>query len=172
MSRRPLAARSLGILALLLALSHPAPAAALSCAFYPFQRPAERFGTKELVAHVEVLDVRADGVMDVRVLRVLHGREERPLVAVDTAWALNWNMPRQWGFEPFTRGTQWVMVMLPGIGGRAPWQPQLCRAYLTVEDGSVVGYVADLTRRERLPLDALADRVASPQAPAGLTTSR
>jgi hypothetical protein len=78
-------------LAVLLALAHAAPAAALSCVFLPFQRSGERFGTKELVAHIEVLEVRADGSMDVRILRVLHGREERPVVSVDAAGALGWN---------------------------------------------------------------------------------
>jgi len=156
----------------LLTLAHAAPAAALSCVHSPFQQPGERFGTKELVAQVEVLDVHADRIMEVRVLRVLHGLEDRPIVSVDTRWTLGWNMPQQWGFEPFSRGTQWVIVMLPGDDGRAPWQPQLCRAFLKVEGGSAVGYVADLTRRERVPLDTLAARVASPQVPVGATTSR
>jgi hypothetical protein len=156
----------------LLTLAHAAPAGALSCVHFPFQRPGERFGTRELVAHVEVLEVRDDRTMDVRVLRVFHGLEGRPVISVDTRWALGWNMPQQWGFEPFNRGTQWVIVMLPGDGGPAPWQPQLCRAFLKVEGGSAVGYVSDLSRRERVPLDTLAARIASPQAPAGPTTSR
>jgi hypothetical protein len=101
-------------LAVLLALAHAAPAAALSCVFFPFQRPGERFGTKELGAHIEVLEVPGGRSMDVRILRVLHGREERPVVSVDAAGALGWNMPQQWGFEPFRRSTQWVIVMLPG----------------------------------------------------------
>jgi hypothetical protein len=145
----------------LLTLAHAAPAAALSCAHFPFQRPGERFGTKELVAHVEVLDVHADRIMDVRVLRVLHGREDRPVVSVDAAGALGWNMPKEWGFEPFRRSTQWVIVMLPAHKGSAAWQPQLCRAFLKVEGGSAVGYVSDLTIRDRVALDDLAARVAS-----------
>lgn len=148
-------------LALLLALAHTAPAAALSCVFFPFQHPGERFGTKELVAHIEVLEVRADRSMAVRILRVLHGREERPVVDVDAAGALAWNMPQQWGFEPFRRSTQWVIVMLPAQKGSAAWQPQLCRAFLKVEGGSAVGYVSDLTIRDRVTLDDLAARVAS-----------
>jgi hypothetical protein len=148
-------------LAIVLALAHAAPAAALSCAFLPFQRPGERFGTRELVAHIEVLEVRADRGMDVRILRVLHGREERPVVSVDAAGTLGWNMPQQWGFEPFRRSTQWVIVMLPAQKGAAAWQPQLCRAFLKVEGGSAVGYVSDLTTRDRVTLDDLAARVAS-----------
>ena len=145
----------------LLTLAHAAPAAALSCVHFPFQRPAERFGTKELVAHVKVLDVHADRIMDVRVLRVLHGREDRPVVSVEVAGALGWNMPQQWGFEPFRRSTQWVIVMLPAQKGRAAWQSQLCRAFLKVERGSAVGYVSDLTIRDRVTLDDLAARLAS-----------
>lgn len=172
MIRRRLAARALAALVLLFPLNPATPAAALSCVFYPFQRPGERFGSKELVAHVEVLDVQPDGVMDVRILRVLHGTEHRPIVAVDAARALGWNMPQQWGFEPFTRGTQWTIVMLPGFDGRAPWQPQLCRAYLKVDGGSAEGFVTDLTRRERLPIEGLAERVAPLQPPAAPTRSR
>lgn len=145
----------------LLTLAHAAPATALSCVHFPFQRPGERFGTKDLVAHIEVLEVRADRSMDVRILRVLHGREERPVVSVDAAGTLGWNMPRQWGFEPFRRSTQWVIVMLPAQKGRAAWQPQLCRAFLKVEGGSAVGYVSDLTLRDRVTLDDLAAGVAS-----------
>lgn len=158
-------------LAVLLALAHAAPAAALSCVFLPFPRSGERFGTKELVAHIEELEVRADRSMDVRILRVLHGREERPVISVDAAGALGWNMPQQWNFEPFRRSTQWVIVMLPAQKGSAAWQPQLCRAFLKVERGSAVGYVSHLTIRERVTLDDLAARVASaalwrPQGPA------
>jgi len=156
----------------LLTLAHAAPAAALSCAHYPFQRPGEDFGAKELVAHVDVLEVRAGGTMDVRVLRVLHGRENRPVISVDTRCALGWNMPKQWGFEPFRRGTQWVIVMRPGDEGRAPWQPRLCRAFLKVEGGSAIGHVSDLSKWERVPLDALSARAAAPQPPAGPTTSK
>ena len=145
----------------LLTLAHAAPAAALSCAHFPFQQPGERFGTKELVAHVEVLDVHADRIMDVRILGVLHGREDRPIVSVDARWTLGWNMPQQWGFEPFSRGTQWVIVLQPAHDGRAGWEPQLCRAFLKVEGGSAVGHVSDLTIRDRVTLDDLAARVAS-----------
>jgi len=148
-------------LAVLVALAHAAPAAALSCVHLPFQRPGERFGTKELVAHIEVLEVRADRSMDVRILRVLHGREERPVVSVEAAGTLGWNMPQQWGFEPFRRSTQWVIVMLPAQKESAAWQPQLCRAFLKVEGGSAVGYVSDLTSRDRVTLDDLAAGVAS-----------
>lgn len=149
-------------LAVLLALGHVAPAAALSCVFLPFQRPGERFGTKELVAHIEVLEVRPDRSLDVRILRVLHGREERPLVTVDAAGALGWNMPRHWGLEAFSPGTQWVIVMLPAQEGQAAWQVHTCRAFLKVDGGSVVGHVSDLTRWEQLTQDQLASRVASP----------
>ena len=45
--------------------------------------------------------------------------------------------------------------------GSAAWQPQLCRAFLKVEGGSAVGYVSDLTIRDRVTLDDLAARVAS-----------
>jgi hypothetical protein len=107
--------------------------------------------------------------MDVRILRVLHGREEWPIVSVDIAGVLGWNMPQQWGFEPFSQGTQWLIVLRPGQGGRASWQPQLCRAFLKVDGRSAVGYVSDLTRRERVPLEALPAGVASPQHPAGPT---
>jgi hypothetical protein len=156
----------------LLALAHAAPAGALSCAHFPFQQPGERFGTKELVAHVEVLEVHADRSMAVRVLRVLHGRENRPVISVDTRQTLGWNMPQQWGFEAFSAGTQWLIVLQPAHDGRAGWEPQLCRAFLKVESGGAVGYVSDLSRRERVPLDALAARVASPHPPAGPTTSK
>jgi hypothetical protein len=151
------------------ALWVPGQALALSCVFFPFQAPGERFGSKELLAHVEVLEIRADRAMDVRILRILHGREERPIVSVDIAGVLGWKMPQQWGFEPFSQGTQWLIVLRPGQDGRASWQPQLCRAFLKVEGRSAVGYVSDLTRRERVPLEALAAGVASPQHPAGPT---
>jgi len=52
-------------LAVLLGPAHAALAAALSCVFLPFQRSGERFGTKELVAHIEALEARADRSMDV-----------------------------------------------------------------------------------------------------------
>ena len=113
--------------------------------------------------------IRADRAMDVRILRVLHGREERPIVSVDIAGVLGWNMPQQWGFEPFSQGTQWLIVLRPGQDGRASWQPQLCRAFLKVDGRSAVGYVSDLTQRERVPLEALVAGVASPQHPAGPT---
>ena len=156
------------VLSALLMLARPAPAVALGYVFHRLQAPGERLGTKELVAHVEILEVRADRTMDVRVLRVLHGREDRPVVTVDTAGALGWNMPQQWGFAPFSRGTQWVIVLLPAQEGRAAvWQPQLCRAFLKVEGGTAVGYVGDLAKRERVALDALAARVAAPEPPVG-----
>lgn len=117
----------------LLTLAHAAPGAALSCVHFPFQQPGERFGTKELVAHI----------------------------SVDAAGALGWNMPQQWGFEPFRRSTQWVIVMLPVQKGRTAWQPQLCRAFLKVEGGSAVGYVSDLTIRDRVTLEDLAAQVVS-----------
>ena len=156
------------LLSALLVLAHAAPGAALSCVHHPFQAPGERFGTKELVAHIEVLEVRAERSMDVRVLRVLHGREERPVVSVDIGQALAWSMPQQWGFEPFSRGTQWIIVLLPAQEGRrAAWQPQLCRAFLKVEAGTVVGYVSDLSTWERVPLEAVAARAAPPHPPVG-----
>ena len=159
------------LLSALLVLAHAAPAAALSCLFHPFQAPGERFGAKELVAHVEILEVRADRSMDVRVLRVLHGREDRPVVTVDAAQALGWNMPQQWGFAPFSRDTQWVIVLLPaGEERAAAWQPQLCRAFLKVEGGSAFGYVSDLSTRERVTLEALAARVTPRQPPVGAPT--
>ena len=158
-------------LAVLLALAHATPAAALTCVFLPFQRPGERFGTMELVAHIEVLEVGADRSMDVRILRVLHGREERPVVSVDAAGVLGWNMPQQWGFAPFSRDTQWVIVLLPaGEERAAAWQPQLCRAFLKVEGGSAFGYVSDLSTRERVTLEALAARVTPRQPPVGAPT--
>ncbi len=132
-----------------------APAFALSCLFVPFQAPGERFGTKELVAHVEVLDVREGRSMDVRVLRVFHGREGRPILTVDTASVTSWKMSQQWGFEPFSRGTQWIIVMLPSHEGRGSWQPQLCRAFLKVDRGSAEGHVSDLSRRDKVSLDVL-----------------
>ena len=156
------------LLSALLVLAHAAPGAALSCVHHPFQAPGERFGTKELVAHIEIVEVRAERSMDVRVLRVLHGREERPVVSVDIAQALAWSMPRQWGFEPFSRGTQWMIVMLPVREGRmAAWQPELCRAFLKVEGGSALGYVNDLSTRERVTLESLAAGMAPPQPPVG-----
>ena len=133
-------------LAVLLALAHAAPAAALSCVFFPFQRRGARFGRKELVSHIAVSEMRADRSMDVRILHVVHGREERPVVSVDAAGALGWNIPKQWGFEPFRRSTQRVIVMLPAQKGSAAWQPQLCRAFPKVEGGSAVGYVSDLVQ--------------------------
>lgn len=159
------------LLSALLVLAHAAPAAALSCVHRPFQAPGERFGPKDLVAHVQVLEVRAEGSMDVRVLRVLHGREERPFVTVDISSVLGWKMPQQWGFEPFSRGTRWVIVMLPAQKDRtAAWQPELCRAFLKVEGGAALGYVSDLSTRERVTLEALASRVAPPQPPVGGST--
>src|SRR6266404_6975187 len=80
---------------------------------YRIQVPGERFRPGELVAHLEVLDVRANRTMDARVLRVLHGREARPIISIDAAGSLGWDMARQWGFEPFTRGSQWVVVLVP-----------------------------------------------------------
>ncbi len=164
--------RTLLIVAMLTAtLWAPGRALALSCLFLPFQAPGERFRPKDLVVHVEVLEIRADRTMDARILRILHGREERPIVSVDIAGVLGWNMPQQWGIEPISRGTQWVIVLLPGQDGRALWQPQLCRAFLKVEGRSAVGYVSDLTRRERVLLEALAAGVASPQPRARPTDS-
>ena len=141
-------------------LAHAAPAAALSCLHLPFQRPGERFEPKDLVAHIEVLDVHADRTMDVRILRVLHGREDRPVVSVDSRWTLGWNMSQQWGFKPFSAGTQWLIVMIPAQEGGEVWRPQLCRAFLKVEGASAVGYVNDLAMQDRVALDDLAKRVA------------
>ena len=113
------------------------------------------------MAHVEVLDVHADRTMDVRVLRVLHGREDRPVVSVDARSTLGWNMAQQWGFKPFSAGTQWLIVMRPAQTKHEAWQTQLCRAYLKVEGGSAVGYVSDLAIRERVTVEDLSARVAS-----------
>jgi len=139
----------------------PASALALTCMFRPFQAPEERFGPRELIAHVEVLDVRADRTMDVRVLRVLHGRETRPIISIDVFGSLGWNMPKQWGFEPFTRGTQWMLVLLPAPEGPTAWQLEVCRAFLKVESGVATGPVRDLTRTERVRLDVLASRIVA-----------
>jgi hypothetical protein len=159
------------LLSALLVPAHAAPAAALSCVHHAFQAPGERFSPRQLIAHVEVLDVRAARTMDVRVLRLLHGREERPVVSVDIAQALGWNMPRQWGFEPFSLGTQWVIVMVPAPESRAAaGQPELCRAYLRMEGEHAVGYVRDLSTRKRVTLVALAATVAKPQSPVGGST--
>lgn len=144
-----------GLGAIILGLA-AAPALALSCMFLPFHAPGERFGTKELVAHVEVLEVRPDRTMDVRIVRVFHGREERPLVTVDAAPAIGWDMPRQWGFTPFKSGTQSVIVMLRGREGHALWQPQLCRANLKVLGSNAEGYVSQLGKREHVALDVFA----------------
>lgn len=152
------------LLSALLLSAHAAPAAGLSCVHHAFQAAGERFGPGALVAHVEVLDVRAARIMDVRVLRVLHGREERPVVSVDIAEALGWNMPRQWGFEDFSRGTRWIIAMAPAQENRAAaWQPELCRAFLKMEGEQAVGYVRDLSTREHLTLEALAATVGKPQ---------
>jgi hypothetical protein len=140
----------------------PAPALALTCMFQPFQVPGQRFGPRYLVAHVEVLDVRADCIMDVRVLRVLQGREARPIISIDVTGSLAWHMPKQWGFEPFTRGTQWMLVLLPAPEGPTTWQLEVCRAFLKVESGVATGPIRDVTRRERVPLDVLAPRIAAP----------
>lgn len=80
---------------------------------------------------------------------------------MDAAGALGWNMPQLWGFEPFRRSTQRVIAMLPAQKGSAAWQPQICRAFPKVEDGSAVSNVGDLTSRDRVTLDTLAARVAS-----------
>jgi len=156
---RLLAAAGLAMLGLVVA---PAPALALTCMFRPFQAAGVRFESGELVAHVEVLDVRANRTMDARVLRVLHGREGRPIISIDAAGSLGWSMARQWGFEPFARGSQWVMVLVPAREGSSAWQLPVCRAYLTVESGVASGLVADVSRMERMRLDGLAARVAAP----------
>jgi len=156
---RLLVAAGLGMLGLVVA---PVPALALTCMFRPFQVPGERFRPGELVAHVEVLDVRANRAMDARVLRVLHGHEARPIISIDAAGSLGWNMARQWGFEPFTRGSQWVVVLVPTREGASAWQLPVCRAYLKVESGVASGLVADVSRMERMRLDGLAARVAAP----------
>jgi len=139
----------------------PASALALTCMFRPFQAFGERFGPKELIAHVEVLDVRADRTMDVRVLRVLHGREARPIISIDVFGSLGWNMPKQWGFDSFTRGTQWAVVLVPARDGSTAWQLEVCRAFLKVESGVATGPVRDLTRTERVRLDVLASRIVA-----------
>ena len=154
-----LAAAGLAMLGLVVA---PAPALALTCMFRPFQAPGERFGPGELVAHVDVLDVRANRTMDARVLRVLHGREARPIISIDAGGSLGWNMARQWGFEPFARGSQWVVVLIPTREGASAWQLPVCRAYLKVESGVASGPLADVSRMERTRLDGLAARVAAP----------
>ncbi len=156
---RLLAAAGLAMLGLVVA---PAPARALTCMFRPFQAAGERFGPGELVAHVEVLDARANGTMDARVLRVLHGREARPIISIDAAGSLGWDMARQWGFEPFTRGSQWVVVLVPTRENASAWQLPVCRAYLKVERGVARGPLADVGRMERMRLDALAVKVAAP----------
>lgn len=147
---RPALAACLGLVALgLLA----APAFALSCMFIPFRTRGEHFGARELVAHVEVLEVRSNRSTLVRVLRVFHGREERPLVTVDAASVFGWSMSRQWGFEPFNEGSHWVIVMLPAHEGRGAWQPQLCRGFIKVEGGRAEGYVNNLRTRELVTLE-------------------
>ncbi len=156
---RLLAAAGLAMLGLVVA---PAPARALTCMFRPFQAAGERFGPGELVAHVEVLDARANGTMDARVLRVLHGREARPIISIDAAGSLGWDMARQWGFEPFTRGSQWVVVLVPTRENASAWQLPVCRAYLKVESRVAIGLVTDVSRRERMRLEALATRIAAP----------
>ena len=130
--------------------------------FRPFQAAGERFGSGELVVHVEVLDVRANRTMDARVFRVLHGREGRPIISIDVAGSLGWSMARQWGFEPFTRGSQWVVVLVPTREGASAWQLPVCRAYLKVESRVAIGLVTDVSRRERMRLEALATRIAAP----------
>ena len=156
---RLLAAAGLAMLGLVVA---PAPALALTCMFRPFQAAGERFGSGELVAHVEVLEVPANRTMDARVLRVLHGREGRPIISIDAAGSLGWSMARQWGFEPFTRGSQWVVVLVPTRENASAWQLPVCRAYLKVESGVARGPLADVGRMERMKLNALAVKVAAP----------
>jgi hypothetical protein len=156
---RLLAAAGLAMLGLVVA---PPPAFALTCMFRPFHAAGERFGPGELVAHVEVLDVRGNRTMDARVLRVLHGREARPIISIDAAGSLGWDMARQWGFEPFARGSQWVVVLVPAREGANDWQLPVCRAYLKVESGVASGFLADVGRTERARLEGLAARVAAP----------
>ncbi len=156
---RLLAAAGLAMLSLVVA---PSPALALTCMFRPFQAAGERFGPGELVAHVEVLDVRANRTMDARVLRVLHGREARPIISIDAAGSLGWDMARQWGFEPFTRGSQWVVVLVSTRESASAWQLPVCRAYLKVESGVARGALADVGRMERMKVNALAVKVAAP----------
>jgi len=156
---RLLAAAGLAMLGLVVA---PAPALALTCMFRPFQAAGVRFESGELVAHVEVLDVRANRTMDARVLRVLHGREGRPIISIDAAGSLGWDMARQWGFEPFTRGSQWVVVLVSTRESASAWQLPVCRAYLKVESGVARGPLAEVGRMERMKLNALAVKVAAP----------
>ena len=122
----------------------------------PSRRPASALGRGSWVAHVEVLDVRANRTMDARVLRVLHGREARPIISIDAAGSLGWDMARQWGFEPFARGSQWAVVLVPMREGASAWQLPVCRAYLKVESGVARGLVADVSRTERTRLEGLA----------------
>ena len=80
-------------------------------------------------------------------------------------------MPQRWGFEPFSRGTQWVIVMRHAQEGRAAaWQPELCRAFLEVDGKTAVGYVGDLSTRERVMLEVLAARAAPSRAAVGAPT--
>ena len=92
-------------------------------------------------------------------MRLLEGR---PIISIDAAGSLGWNMARQWGFEPFTRGSQWVVVLVPTGEGASAWQLPVCRAYLKVESGVASGLVTDVSRRERMRLEALATRIAAP----------
>ena len=78
------------------------------------------------------------------------------------AGSLGWSMARQWGFEPFTRGSQWVVVLVPTRENPSAWQLPVCRAYLKVESGVARGALADVGRMERMKVNALAVKVAAP----------
>jgi hypothetical protein len=67
-----------------------------------------------------VLDVGPDRTMDTRVLRVLHGREARPIISIDVAGSLDWNMARTWGVEPFARARNGSWSSSPRGRARVP----------------------------------------------------
>jgi hypothetical protein len=52
---------------------------------------------------------------------------------------------------------RWTRV----FSAAAPWQLQICRAFLPVKSDVAWGYISDLRRTENLRLDVLASRSAA-----------
>lgn len=148
--------RRLILASLIVGLLPSARSEALTCMLMPLVHPAAP--RSQLMAHVRVARFYPDRSMDVEIIRLLHGREGRPIVNVDVHQILGWRMTSPWTMDRFPPGSEWILVLLRRPAedpARAAYELPVCRALLRVSGDRVTGHITDTSTVEELGMEEL-----------------
>ena len=152
--------RLLIVASVIVSLLPSGPSAALTCMFMPLVHPVAP--RSQLVAHVRVARFYPDRSMDVQVIRLLHGREGRPIVPVDARQVLGWRMTSPWTMARFPPRSEWVLALVPRPAedpGRAAYELPVCRAFLRVSGDRATGHINDTSTVEELAMEELSVKI-------------